>query len=202
MKTFRAFQPLFVPVLLVAPLFAQSPPATTPPSPFRLSTASGMPLTSEQEKEALEFLLSDANDRVESERQLHTTKTRSPEVYWAHLRSALSHKQQVAKLKAEDPQRYQLYQREQQLHRKVDLLTAQYRASKTDATREKARADLKAGLSELFDVREQVDCWRKLPVCSARSNKSRTGRPSDDRKKSRSSTRSSSASPPPPRPID
>ncbi|HYS55174.1 MAG TPA: hypothetical protein VER58_15565 [Thermoanaerobaculia bacterium] len=61
----------------------------------------------------------------------------------------------MAKLKAEDPQRYQLYQREQQLHRKVDLLTAQYRASKTDATREKARADLKAGLSELFDVREQ-----------------------------------------------
>lgn len=146
---------LCIAVLIAAPLFAQAPVATPAPSPFRLSAVSGAALTAEQEKEALEFLLSDANDRKTTEQQLHTTKTRAPEVYWAHLRSALVHKQQMAKLKAEDPQRYELYLREEQLHRKVDLLTARYRAANTDTSRDRARADLKAALRDLFDAREQ-----------------------------------------------
>lgn len=147
----------WISALIAAPLLAQAPMATTapPPSPLRLSTISGAPLSAGQEKEALEFLLTDVNDRNATEKQLHNTKTRAPEVYWAHLRSALTHKERLAKLKAEDPQRYELYQREQQLDRKVDALSAKYRAAKTDAARDQIRAEMKTALGDLFDVREQ-----------------------------------------------
>ena len=147
---------LFVPILLAAPLWAQAPPApSATPTPLRAPMVSGAPLSADQEKEALEFLLTDAAERKSAEQQMRNTKTRSPEVYWAHLRSALLHKDQVAQLKSEDAQRYDLYQREQQLHRKVDALAGTYRSAKTDAARDKARSDLKAALSDLFDVREQ-----------------------------------------------
>lgn len=122
---------------------APTPPATPEPPAF---------LSSEQEKEALEFIQIVAPFRLDNLKKMKQFDSRE---YQRRLMDVLQTKMQLDLLKQTDPDQYQSRLDEIKMDQESNRLGEEYRKAGSQQEKDKIRMNLKAVLDQLFDIREK-----------------------------------------------
>lgn len=153
----------YLAALLLLPLLCgvtfAVPPEGPPGDPMHKGSMRGEPmregvmrLTPEEEQEALEFIRVHAPAKA---KWLEKIKVKRPMLYKRMVRHILHRKKRLEMLKETDPERYKLWQEQQELEMTSWELAEDYREAETDGEKEKIDAKLKETLNTLFDLREK-----------------------------------------------